>query len=243
MGAAVMDTPLATPGPGTTLAYPVTWHLAPELALVKEARTARTVPAGLAAGLGAFLVFFAILASAGRLGGGVALAVGLVLGAVVLFAFSISVGRSVAATPASDLVVDNQGIRFGQPGGRSVAVDWNDPSLKVDLRQFTVDREQVLRTGDPRSTHPQWLSFYAPPRRSPRVETTVPVEAVPVILRAAQEHGVELRPVKVGFYWYHVARGPGFLAYEVEGDLQRAKGINGVITRLRGSAWKSYPDE
>lgn len=49
--------------------------------------------------------------------------------------------------------------------------------------------------------------------------------------------------MKVGFYWYHVARGPGFLAYEVEGDLQRAKTINGVINRLRGPAWESYPDE
>ena len=52
-----------------------------------------------------------------------------------------------------------------------------------------------------------------------------------------------VRPVEVGFYWYRVARGPGFLAYEMAGDLERAKEVNGTITRLRGAAWNAYPDE
>ncbi|MGP8075273.1 MAG: hypothetical protein ACLP8Y_00805 [Thermoplasmata archaeon] len=237
------ETPLTSSSPESARPDPISFDLAPELALAKETRSARSVSAGLAAGLGAFLLFFAILLLVGRTPGGTAVAIVLVLAAVALFALSIRAGRSVTPTEASELVIDDQGIRFGPPGGRTVRVDWNDPSFKVDLRQFTADRDEVLRTGDPRSTYPQWLSFFAPPRRSPRIETVVPVEAIPAILRAAEGHGLTVRPVKVGFYWYHVARGPGFLAYEVEGDLQRARTINGVITRLRGPAWASYPDE
>lgn len=182
------ETPLATSNPESARPYPISFDLAPEIALAKESRSARSVSAGLAAGLGAFLLFFAILLLVGRTPEGTAVAIVLVLAAVALFALSIRAGRTVTSTEASELVIDDQGIRFGPPGGRSVRIDWNDPSFKVDLRQFTADRDEVLRTGDPRSTHPQWLSFFAPPRRSPRVETVVPVEAIPAILRAAEDH-------------------------------------------------------
>jgi len=243
MGAPVPDLPLGSSTPSAPLGRPLSFEIAPELALGKEARAARTVPAALAGGLGVFLLFFAILVAADHAAGGSGLALLLGFGAVVLLAVAIAVGRPATSTGPSTLRIDERGVEFVPPGGKSIRAEWTDPSFKVDLREFTTDRERVLRKGDPRVANPQWVSFYAPPRRSPRLETTAPPEALRAILERAEAHGLLVRPVRVGFYWYHVARGPGFLAYEVEGDIQRADRVNGVIQRVRGSAWNAYPDE
>lgn len=69
------------------------------------------------------------------------------------------------------------------------------------------------------------------------------MEAVLPIVEAAQKQGVTTRPVQVGFFSYSMPGSTGFLAFEVAGKLQRAKEVNGVITRLRGSAWKAFPHE
>ncbi|MGA8604779.1 MAG: hypothetical protein WB788_06950 [Thermoplasmata archaeon] len=222
---------------------PVTFDLAAELTIGRGGSGTRKFPAFLFAGGGVFFVALGVLALLGRVSGGTALVLFLFLTAIAAFAIAVFGSRSAVTAEASELVIDDDGLRFRQPTGAWVRIDWSDLSFKVDLRTFSGEPSEVFPTWEPRRVHPQWVALYAPPRRLPKIQTTLPTEAMSAILRAAGEHGLTVRPVQVGFYWYHAVRGPGFLAYENAGDLQRAKEINGTITRLRGSAWKSYPDE
>jgi len=222
---------------------PIAFDLGAELAIGRGGSGTRKFPAFVFAGGGVFFVGLGVLALWGRTSGGFALAIFSFLAALAAFAIAAFGARSAVSAEASELVVDDEGLRFRQPTGRWVGVHWSDPSLKVDLREFSGDASAVLPTWDPRRVRPQWVALFAPPRRAPKVQTTLPAEAMTAISRVAGEHGVTARSVRVGFYWYRRGRGPGFLAYENEGDLERAKETNGTITRLRGSAWESYPDE
>lgn len=158
----------------------------------------------------------------------------LVLG---LFLLVIGVGRVgvVGRSSATRLRVDDEGIAFDQVNGKTLRVGWSNPNLKVEAFEFVEGWEKVLPMRDGRRVFPQWLQVFTPPTRWVRIWTTIPPEAVPALVKAAERSGITVTATQVGFYWHRGSRG-GWLDFEEEGNLRQAPGLNGRVIRFRSSA-------
>lgn len=220
---------------------PLTFDLAAERHAGRSDRQQHQIHLLVLLGLGLGLAVLGGTATASARGGPpLAVFVGIALAGVGLAGAGFAGYRAVARRAPTRLVVDHEGLRFGLVDGRALTLRWSDPRLKVDVRQLIADYEPLLPEADARRFHPQWVRVMGARGSAPLVETTVPSEAVPAIIGAAERGGVLVRTVAVAFYWRPMTPGSGVLRYEVEGKPHRAHAVNGIIARLRGR--RSGPD-
>jgi hypothetical protein len=148
--------------------------------------------------------------------------------------------RRARTSAASRLSVDNTGLWFTRTDGTVLSVRWTDPSLQIDICQLTGPDRGFLPAVDPRRAIPQWIYVYTPPNAFWQIWSTVPEDAVSVLVRAAQSHDVPTRVSRVGFFWFQgVKQAEGQLLWEYDGALRRAPNLNGRLFQIRGSMWQN----
>lgn len=236
--------PEVYPGDDALLAsYPIKIDLAREEAREQADFKSRLRPFFLIyTGLGFAIAALGALLSLGFFGGN--LVIGLVtIVAGVGFAILMLVlpGRILGQYPVGISLTQTR-LEIVRANGATVAVDWDNPSFKVDLAELTGNPQGILPRNDARWTRPQWIDVFQPPSRMIKVETTLPIGATATILREAGRRGLTVTPVRVAFWWHSAPKSPGWLDHDVEGALRPKHALNGQIFRIRGPAWANVPE-
>jgi hypothetical protein len=233
------------PATGDALvSYPISFDLRGDERLERKAFWSTQGPFVIVGiGFGCMLAVLGIVFYLGYAGGTPTL--GLVT-AVSGAGFAIATTIGVRYTMGSEVVglrIHESRIEFSRQNRRGLVIEWADPSLKLNLCQFLADPGFQLPQGDARRIHPQWIDVFQPPSRRWKVETTVPPEALRALQREAARHGLLITPVRVAYWWHSVPKGPGYLDFDPEGQLGTKRQLNGLVTRIRGSAWKGVVED
>lgn len=154
--------------------------------------------------------------------------------ASVAFAGLIYFILQLGSGSVTRLRVNSSGLEFIKLNGKSLFVRWSDPALKVNLHHLEASPDGILPKRDARRAHPRWVDAWRPNHRFMALETTLPDAAVAPIVDAARAGGPTVDQVRVAYYWHSAPKSPGFLSWDVEGQVTAPHELNGVMTRIRG---------